>query len=297
MAEVSPGTSALRQGFAAGVQRHGVLGLSIEGFATAVRAMASRRVARARRGDTPADVEHVIASLALADVYLTVACDTAQVGSWESFLRTYGPRLRALALRHGASSPEADDLVAELPGELAQPVPASGTRTRLGTFDGTGSLDAWLEVIVARRVADRIRTRRRSEQSALDDDLPAHTDGPFDVAVADEQEARLCAAFAAAWQQLDARQALALQLHFFENVGQAAIGAILGVGQPRVSRILAAALARLREKLDCTPGDSIATIDLGRALAALESAAQADVGGGGHAYRTHSPRPSSSNQP
>jgi RNA polymerase sigma-B factor len=72
-------------------------------------------------------------------------------------------------------------------------------------------------------------------------------DAGSETADLDRSEARVL--LQSAWGVLDERDRAVLKLRFFRDLTQAQIAAEMGISQAHVSRLLASALARLREKL------------------------------------------------
>jgi RNA polymerase sigma-70 factor (ECF subfamily) len=220
--------------------------------------LATRRVERGGVAPTDARVDDALERAHGADLYLAIACDAGLARSWETLEERVLPGLSRVAARRGASAAEAQDVLAELPGELCSPPPSGGARTRLGSYDGSGSLFAWLAVVVARRVADLRRasytpTGRAAtslEASGESAPAPAATDAasrrPIDRLVLDEEASRFREALRRAWRDLTDREALVLLWKHRDGLAQRDIARLLDVGEPRVSRLLDAALAKLR---------------------------------------------------
>lgn len=246
----------LRVGFDDGERAHGPLGLAFDVYAARVTALVRQRLERAGAEPTPAAIVHALERTALGDLYLAIACDERLPAAWEAFVGRFSPRLRALARRRGAREDEADAIARELPGALVAPPALGGARTRMGTFDGSGSLLAWLATIVAYRLVDPHRAPRtepieavlRAEESSARRVAPtadASAD-PASLAVADESRARFSDALAGAWAHLAPRERLAVGWKYRDGLSQIDIARLLGVGPPRASRILARAVEKLR---------------------------------------------------
>jgi RNA polymerase sigma factor (sigma-70 family) len=241
----SPFDAVLRRAFDAGVAEHGPLALSFETFASRVLALTARRLARGGRRPAPDETAAALERAALPDVFLAVACDERVAGSWERLASRCEPLAVAMAMRRGASRAEAEQIARDLPGQLFTPPDDGSARTRLGTFDGSGSLSGWLAVIVARRVADVRRAAR--PQAALPPDAAARdAEDPLAAAIGREAAGRFTEAVDAAWRSLTPREALALLLLHRDGLAQSQIARVMAVGEPRVSRIVAAATGKLR---------------------------------------------------
>ncbi len=234
---------------------HGDLGLPLATFEERVVANAQRHLGAADDGsaDAAAVADHVRAA-ALADVCLATAADAGSDRAWTALSSGWRTRLEGFAVRRGASSADAVAIVQDLFGDLALPPSDGRARTLLGTFDGTGSLFGWLSIVLLRRLAGRARGRRTQSLDALE---PAERDGavpPRVAAPSDPREdaehregiARFEAALTGAWGTLSDQERLALLFKHRDGLTQRQVGALLGVGEARVSRIVASALDALR---------------------------------------------------
>ncbi len=243
--EVSFGI-VLRHAYDAGVAEHGPLALTYETFARRVLALTERRLSRGGRVPAAGDVAAALEKAALADVYLAVACDERVPEAWERFARRFEPLLVAMALRRGASRAAAEQIARDLPGQLFTPPEDGSARTRLGTFDGSGSLSGWLAVIVARRVVDVLRAGARAQETLDPDTAARSAEDPVAAAIGSEAARRFGEAVDEAWRSLTPRESLALLLLHRDGLSQSQIARTMDVGEPRVSRIVAAATEKLR---------------------------------------------------
>ena len=185
------------------------------------------------------------------DYFLARACNAALAGAWESLRLRTEQQLRAFLRSRGAAGNDAQQLVEELWGALAEPPPRGGAPTRIGSYDGRGSLRAWLCTILWRRLTDN--WRRRSGQQELEPDSAAPVSRRDDPAARSEAEesARLVGrALEAAWPSLTKRELRAVVMKYRYNLPQTEIASLLGVGPPRVTRILASATKRLRAAVE-----------------------------------------------
>jgi RNA polymerase sigma-70 factor (ECF subfamily) len=183
-----------------------------------------------------------------ADLYLATACDQGVPDAWQTLERAYRARLHGLLRRRGASENEADGFLAELPTLLFEP-PADGrARTRIGTYDGTGTLFSWLAVVALRTVHHR-RRDAAGGPAAIDSsmDVPTRRSLPASNAIGEESARRFAAAVTEAWRTLTPRERLAVLLKHRDGLRQREIARVLGVGEPRVSRLVESGLARLRD--------------------------------------------------
>ncbi|HLQ36853.1 MAG TPA: hypothetical protein VK348_03565, partial [Planctomycetota bacterium] len=142
-------------------RRFGALDLSPDVFA---REAAARLAPGRNQAALPERVmATAIAEAQGADLALALACECQLPRAWEVLVQHYQPRLFAVLRSRRVPAAEAEDLVADLWGELALPPSDGGTRTRIGTYRGVSSLFGWLCVILIRRGIDRHRARRLQE--------------------------------------------------------------------------------------------------------------------------------------
>ena len=234
-------------------------------FAASAAAMRDRARRRAE-----CDAVEWPGQVPVADVYLAIACDVGAPGAWETFEREYLPRLRGLMRHRGGGDAEIDPLLADLPGTLCQP-PADGrARTRLGTYDGSASLFSWLAVVALRRLHHARREADPQVDSASE--VAARRTPPSHAVVGTEMAQRFQHSFAAAWTALTPRERLAVLLHYRDGLSGGEIARTLGVGEPRVSRLLKSGLARLGREVhsrmpETPPGTSTPDQAIWHALA------------------------------
>lgn len=259
----------------AGNQAYGDHGLTQAGFEERVAWLGC---AQAQRLGLPADgarLEAFVERGALADLCLASACEAGAASAWQVLHSRFAARLEGFAVKHGLCSPDAESLVQDVFGDLAGPPPRAATRTLLGTYDGSGSLIGWLSVVVLRRIAAQARRRKPQALDALE---PAERDAarapqsaapaaPADALAASEQAQRFPPAFAAAFGALAPQQRLALVLKHRDGLSQREVGAVLGVGEARVSRVVSAALEQLVLRLQGTVDGELAHPDAWEPLA------------------------------
>lgn len=187
---------------------------------------------------------------AVADYYLARACDAGAAGAWERLEARYRrPMLRFLR-RRGAAADEAEVIVDDAFSTLATPPPRGGARTRIGTYDGRGSLKSWLSTVAWRRLIDTWRARRGAQD--VQDDVVAGEGRALDPAlhVSREETARLIGqGLEEAWAEMTSRELQAVVLKYRHHLPQTEIARILRVGPPRVSRMLTSATTRMREAI------------------------------------------------
>ena len=229
--------SRLREAYRVGEEAYGPLPLEFDRFACRVAAPLL----------TEGEFARCLAGLHAEDAYLAIACDERVPGAWETFDRRFVPRMRGMALRLGASPEQAEEIARELSGELISP-PADGrAQTRLGTYDGRGSLFAWLSTTVRNRLTDRFR--RRTPAAFGDEGIDGMSDEtdpdpPLHV-VGTETSGRLRVALRDALLDLSTRESLVLLWIYRANQTQTQIAKILKISVPRVNQIKKRAESRV----------------------------------------------------
>ncbi len=153
-------------------------------------------------------------------------------------------------MRRGLSSEAAVATVQDVLGDLALPPSNGAARTVLGTYDGTGNLFSWLSIVLVRRIAGDARKKKPASLDA-DPDGGGHPERtpsgrtvpePAGLAADDEARRRFAAALERAWQGLSSQERLALVAKHRDGWSQRQVGALLGLGEARVSRIVSAAV-------------------------------------------------------
>jgi len=185
-----------------------------------------------------------------ADFFLAAACALGVEEAWTALRARWFPIVGAYLLRRGAAPGEIDALLADLPGFLFE-APVEGEEVpRIGTYRGDSSLFTWL-VVVALRFHGRRRGAAGRERDLPDDDRlpPAAGPTPVEDVLLRERAKRFQKSIAAAWGTLTRREGLALLLKYRDGLPQKEIAGVLGVGEPRVSRLLEAGMERIRREV------------------------------------------------
>jgi DNA-directed RNA polymerase specialized sigma24 family protein len=263
----------LRKAYEEGRAAHGDLGFVRDAFlAHWIRAVL-RRVRKSREkerrnapepapasadpgGDRETDVADAVAALqaaAGADAYLAYGCEGGSGAAWQA-IHGMRKRLVGLLTKHGAPPEVAESIVDDELQKLALPRDEDGTRTGFGTFTGAGTIFYFLKTIVLRRLADRGRGREEQE-APPDDDAPRPRTDPRALdpsdATDDEKEIfrRATAALDEAAGSMTRGEWLAVRLKYGRGWPQTRIARTLGVGAPRVTKLLQHAEARIRTAL------------------------------------------------
>ncbi len=172
------------------------------------------------------------------DLVLARACANGNPAAWDCFVALYRPKLYAAATaitRDETTGRElADSLYADLYGNR-----------KLHSFQGRGSLEAWLKTILAQEWVNRLRRERKLV--AFDDSLetPIEADRP---APSTHQQS-LAAATDTALGQLDPADRVLLASYYLDQRTLAEIGRMLGMHESTVSRKLDKITAHLRKQI------------------------------------------------
>jgi RNA polymerase sigma factor (sigma-70 family) len=240
----------------------GDLSLPFDRYARGVIAGAQARLVRLALPLDPRTLARALATLALADLYLAIACEAGIGLAWEKIARELMPRLDALARSRGLNEAEAHEVLGDLPGYLALPAPSGNARTRLGTYEGSCGLFSWLAVFFHRRWVDRNRARARIpgatsagiEESALVAERDPAA-GPLAAVENRERAERLRKALGRGFAQLSPREACAMRFKYVSGLQQREIAGLLGVKEPRISTLVKQATEKLRAALASSLGD------------------------------------------
>lgn len=233
---------------AAGAGDHPVVDVPVADFADHLEGMARRQARALAPATVDARRSWLLGHVRPGEVYLAAGCDRSLAHAWERFATVVLPWLRGVLERRGARSHEVDGLVGETPGLMVLPPRSGEARTTLGTWDGRARLTSWLAAITLRRWAGQ---RARAVPGHLEEDDPAGARRqpaitPLVAALDHEAARQLEITLDEGWGSLTDRERLALLLRYRGGLPQRRIAELLGVGEPRVSRLLGAAIERLR---------------------------------------------------
>jgi RNA polymerase sigma factor (sigma-70 family) len=226
---------ALQRTFERGRAEYGPLPLSYEEFTAGVAAVAPPPAAGG-------DLVKILEQAWSGDLFLARACEARTPGAWEVLSQRFVPIVRSVLRRIGASAVEAEEVARELPGYLLQPPRGGCARTLMGTYDGSGSLLAWLSSIARNRFYDR----RRAGSGPLGESFGAGGDDPPAIMVGAETGERLEEALKVALLDLTTRETFLLIWKFHDNLPGAEMAERLGVSEPRVSQLLRRTVAKIR---------------------------------------------------
>jgi len=242
--------------FEAGRAAHPDLPLGYDLFARRLVAIVHRRPMGELADTAPGQFMRRLSRVAGEEIFLAIACEEHVPGAWEAFTRSHADALKQAAARHRAPGTDSEEIAEGLVGDLFSPPAGGGSRTRLGTWDGSGPLGAWLLAVLKNRFLDALRStdgeaRRRESvgRAAGPGAAERAVDDPARVYLEAEERFAFENRLKDAWETLSPTEMLALTLKFRDGRSQVEIAGLLGVGEPRVSRLVASATRKLRERL------------------------------------------------
>lgn len=175
---------------------------------------------------------------AMLDEYLRVACLARAPGSVETLEAQFIGPLRPVLERRCGDRQLVDDALQNLRQKLLL-----GDSPRLETYQSTGHLRAWLQVVGVRVCQDLARQRgaRWARESALKDDWPAST-GALDARVEREElDGLFVEALREVIRSLPPRERYALRMHVLAGWNVTQIGEALGIHRASAARWIVAA--------------------------------------------------------
>ncbi len=193
-----------------------------------------------------------LASLRADELVLARACADGNERAWETFLTRYRNTLYESAYKiartESAARSLADSLYAELYG-----VDSKGRQrnSKLSYYQGRGSLQGWLRVVIAQEYVNRYRSvRRETSLDAAVEDGAQFAAPELERAVADP---RVDAAVTAELAGLDAEERFLLAAYYLDHRTLAELAKLQGVHESTISRklerITAGARKRVRKRL------------------------------------------------
>ena len=197
---------------------------------------------------TPWLKRRFLESLRIDELALARACAAGNERAWETFLTRYRNTLYESAYKIAPTESTARELADSLYAELYG-VGAKGQQrtSKLLYYQGRGSLQGWLRVVVAQEYINRYRSVRResSLDAAVEDGAQFAAPVP-DVAVADP---RVEAAVTAELATLNADERFLLVAYFLDHRTLAEIAKLQGVHESTISRRLERLTASARKSI------------------------------------------------
>jgi len=233
--------------------------LDLELFIEKVAAVLMRRFPRQSGWqELDAATTQFLDSLRWGELFLTTACASGDGAAWQAFHLRYHGVIQKAARHCTENASEAQELSESMMSDLFLPVStASGTKTnKIGQYDGTGSLEGWIKVVVTRMAIDQIRrSQKQISLEELDGELESRagiqqqivsTVG-VDIPAASKM---FVASLNHAMNQLGTQDKLILSLYYMEDLSLKEIGRLIKVHESTVSRTLDRLKKQLRKSVE-----------------------------------------------
>ncbi len=218
------------------------LGLSLEEFSKILVEIAGRYLPAQA---TETEQVRFFGNLQLEELALARACAKGSDAAWDGFVERYRPKLRNAArsmVKDEAKACElADSLYTELFGTRRT---AEGVRvSKLESYAGRGSLDAWLKTVLAQQYVNQIRRERRlvSFDEAIGQPITRESSSLPDV--------RLEQAIDIAISEVSGEERLLVVSYYLDGRRLAEIGRMIGAHESTVSRRLDRITSALRKRV------------------------------------------------
>jgi RNA polymerase sigma-70 factor (ECF subfamily) len=172
----------------------------------------------------------------VSDMLLAFACSRGDGRAIALFRRRYAPVVESVRARFRARAPSSDDLWSEL--ELRLFVRAVDAPPRIEEYAGRSELAAWLKVVAARLVLNRLAGEKpETPTDARLFDAMLVTDASPELALAAaEDRAGLKRLFERAARELEARERRLLRLAFVDGFTIDDIAGVYGVHRSSAAR-------------------------------------------------------------
>ena len=213
------------------------------------------------KGSTAAEFDpattQFLDSLRWEELFLTTACAAGDGAAWKAFHLRYHAVIQKAGRCCAQNSSEAEELSESMMSALFLPIStASGKKTsKIAQYDGLGSLEGWLKVVVSRMAIDQVR---RSQRLVSLEDLETEPDslrsGESKTSSAEIDLPKASQMFLAslnhAMDQLDAQERLILGMYYLKDLNLKEIGRLLRVHESTVSRTLDRLKKQLRKSVE-----------------------------------------------
>ncbi len=233
--------------------------LDLELFIEKVAAVLMRRFPRqSGRQEFDAATTQFLDSLKWEELFLTTACASGDGAAWQAFHLRYHGVIQKAARHCTENASEAQELSESMMSDLFLPVStASGTKTnKIGQYDGTGSLEGWIKVVVTRMAIDQIRrSQKQVSLEELDGEPESRAGIPRDIVSTvgvdiPAASKMFAASLNHAMNQLGGQEKLILSLYYMEDLSLKEIGRLIKVHESTVSRTLDRLKKQLRKSVE-----------------------------------------------
>ena len=236
--------SAVEKAYSIGIAAHADLGLTVEDFAAHLNSIVAKHLGASSAQDAAA---RFVAALNAEDLYLTTACVHNNAPAWSRFAALYDKHIDNVAHAVCSTHQEARELTSSLMAYLF--LHDRSGRSRIGSYDGRGSLRTWLGTIIKHQVINQ-RQLKSSDAVSLDSlrNTPsARAASELEAALLrNKYREAIADSFKAAAEQLNKRERLVLVLRFEDEMAATEIAQLLGLHPSQISRALKQAQVKFR---------------------------------------------------
>jgi len=221
-------------------------GLTIEKFSSVLFAIAEKYLPA---GSSEVEVRRLFSSLRVDELALARACADGDERAWEDFFTRYREKLHSAALSITKDDSRARELAGSIYADLYGNVGREGNRvSKLNYYDGRGSLEGWLRIVLAQHHVNNFRQVRHNV--SLEEET--HEGTQFAAPKAPEGrevDSRLNLSVDEALAALGAEDRAILAFYFIDDLTLARIAAILKVHESTISRRLEKLVKSLRKNI------------------------------------------------
>jgi RNA polymerase sigma-70 factor len=192
------------------------------------------------------------------ELFLATACAEGDEAAWQIFQSQYHSVIQKTARCCAENISEARELSDSLMSDLFLPARSESRKkgSKIGQYDGVGSLEGWIKVVVSRMAIDQIRSRQKQvswgdlEIEPVDNHSSANTAGLVEE-LDNQRAARIFAAsLKYAVDQLTSQERLVLNLYYLQDVNLKEIGRLLKVHESTASRAVDRIKKQVRQSVE-----------------------------------------------
>lgn len=221
-------------------------GLSIAAFAAILRDVAAKYLSASA---SPEEASEWVTHLRLEDLALARACAAGNEFAWETFLVRYREKLFTAAYSIVKSDANARELADSLYADLYGTRTTDGARnSKLISYTGRGSLEAWLRAVLAQEYVNRFRREQRNVSLEEKTEAGVQFEAPT-AAPGEALDPRLVAATDEALASLAEEDKFILANYYLDDRTLAETARLLGVHESTVSRKVEKITVSLRKAI------------------------------------------------
>jgi RNA polymerase sigma-70 factor len=211
---------------------------------------------RPPQGDLEVSAAELLEKLKWPELFLTTACANGNGVAWQVFQSRYSDCILKAAYSCAENASTAHELADTLLTDLFLPADtrSSNSPGKISQYQGIGSLEGWLRVIVTRMRIDQVRASQKQvslEELAPGTEPVSVNSNPADLVEAKEGQQAASAvtrSLAIALTQLSDEERLLLTLYYLRQVSLKDLGRLLKAHESTASR----RLEQIRRKIQRT---------------------------------------------